>query len=118
MGIVAGYGNTLGTVASVVQPKLLGWVLEATGASKESTGSGHTHTRTVRPRCPAPGAALRLSSVLCALQESTATGSWTSVLAIVGGVNLLAASNYYLHSTVTPIEKLVVEQQAAQAKSL
>ena len=72
-------------------------------------------------QCRAPRTAdtpAEAAAPLRALQESTATGSWTSVLAIVGGVNLLAASNYYLHSTVTPIEKLVVEQQAAQAKSL
>ena len=75
VGIVAGYGNTLGTVASVVQPKMLGWVLEATGATK----------------------------------ETTASGSWTVVLAIVSAVNLLAATNYFAFSTVTPIEKLVLE---------
>merc|ERR1719231_1330067 len=40
VGIVSGYGNTLGTVASFVQPKLLARVLDATGATAESTATG------------------------------------------------------------------------------
>jgi len=39
VGIVAGYGNTLGTIASVLQPKLLGWVLEASGATASTTAA-------------------------------------------------------------------------------
>ena len=71
VGIIAGYGNTLGTVASFIQPKLLARILEATGATS----------------------------------ESTATGSWSLVLATVGLSNMLAAINYASYATVHPIEK-------------
>jgi len=40
VGIIAGYGNTLGTVASFVQPKLLARILEATGATAKTTATG------------------------------------------------------------------------------
>ena len=71
MGIIAGYGNTLGTVASFVQPKLLAFILQNTGATS----------------------------------ATTATGSWTAVLATVALSNILAAGNYALHATVDPIER-------------
>ena len=32
VGIIAGYGNTLGTVASFVQPKIIDYVLSTTGS--------------------------------------------------------------------------------------
>jgi len=74
VGLVAGYGNTLGTVASFVQPKLLARILDATGATA----------------------------------VSTATGSWTLVLATVATSNLLAASFYLRCATVAPIERVAV----------
>ena len=78
VGIIAGYGNTLGTVASFVQPKLLARILDATGATA----------------------------------QSTATGSWAAVLATVACTNLLAAGNYALHATVTPVERDAAKKAA------
>ena len=78
VGIIAGYGNTLGTVASFVQPKLLARILDATGATA----------------------------------QSTATGSWPAVLATVCMTNLLAAGNYALTATVSPIEKDIAKKKA------
>jgi len=40
VGIIAGYGNTLGTVASFVQPKLLARILDSTGATAATTATG------------------------------------------------------------------------------
>jgi len=40
VGIISGYGNTLGTVSSFLQPKLLAFILDSTGATKESTATG------------------------------------------------------------------------------
>ena len=40
VGIISGYGNTLGTVASFLQPKLLAMILDKTGATAASTASG------------------------------------------------------------------------------
>ena len=40
VGVIAGYGNTLGTIASFGQPKLLAWILDHTGATAESTAGG------------------------------------------------------------------------------
>jgi MFS family permease len=40
VGIISGYGNTLGTVASFAQPKLLALILDSTGATAESTAGG------------------------------------------------------------------------------
>ena len=40
VGVISGYGNTLGTVASFGQPRLLAFILDSTGATKESTAHG------------------------------------------------------------------------------
>jgi len=40
VGVISGYGNTLGTVASLGQPKLLAYILDSTGATPTSTASG------------------------------------------------------------------------------
>jgi len=40
VGLISGYGNTLGTVSSFLQPKLLAFILDSTGATKESTATG------------------------------------------------------------------------------
>lgn len=71
VGVISGYGNTLGTVASFGQPRLLAFILDATGATS----------------------------------ESTANGAWWLVLGTVAGINVLAAMNYAVHATVTPVEQ-------------
>jgi MFS-type transporter involved in bile tolerance (Atg22 family) len=68
VGIISGYGNTLGTFASWAGPQLVAAVLQR-------------------------------------------TGSWDLVLGCVALVNVLAAANYCLHSTVN-----VVEREASAAK--
>ena len=65
-----------GTVASFVQPKLLARILDATGATA----------------------------------QTTANGSWALVLLMVALVNVLAAVNYALHATVSPVERTVKKE--------
>jgi len=67
VGIISGYGNTLGTLASWAGPQLVAAILAR-------------------------------------------TGSWDLVLGCVALTNVVAAGNYYLHSTVN-----VVEREAAAA---
>jgi MFS family permease len=76
VGVISGYGNTLGTIASFGQPKLIARLLDATGAT----------------------------------EQSTAGGSWLLVLGAVALINLLAAINYALYSTVTPVEGAAEQQ--------
>jgi len=40
VGIIAGYGNTLGTVASFLQPRMLAVILDSTGATPVTTATG------------------------------------------------------------------------------
>mmetsp|Transcript_57267 Transcript_57267/g.186185 ORF Transcript_57267/g.186185 Transcript_57267/m.186185 type:complete len:509 (-) Transcript_57267:61-1587(-) len=67
VGVVSGYGNTLGTVASWVAPQLVALILQK-------------------------------------------FGSWDAVLLMVAMVNVVAALNYLLRATVTPVERDVAEK--------
>eukprot|EP00928_Gymnodinium_smaydae_P096856 TRINITY_DN8638_c2_g1_i1.p1 TRINITY_DN8638_c2_g1~~TRINITY_DN8638_c2_g1_i1.p1 ORF type:complete len:454 (-),score=32.39 TRINITY_DN8638_c2_g1_i1:276-1637(-) len=40
VGVISGYGNTLGTIASFFQPKLIAFILDSTGATKETSATG------------------------------------------------------------------------------
>ncbi|CAE8588353.1 unnamed protein product, partial [Polarella glacialis] len=71
VGIISGYGNTLGTVASWVGPQLVAMILQN-------------------------------------------TGSWDLVLLTVAAANVLAALNYMMHATVTPIEQAVGARDASE----
>jgi hypothetical protein len=93
VGVIAGYGNTLGTCASWVGPQLVAAQLHFFGAPRHPSSSS-----------PPPASACRLLTPPLAC----AGPRWDIVLGTVAACNVLAAANYARHAIVQPIEHMAV----------